>query len=78
MKWLAVLLLCILAACTRIHVDKTKCPLLRKYANREGIPRSELARMETGWPRYVYDYSISHGPNLSRAEQEEFNSWQVK
>jgi hypothetical protein len=70
--------LCLCCSCTRIHADKTKCPLLRKYAQREGIPRSELATLETGWPQYVYDYSVSHGPNLSRAEQKEFNCWQVK
>ena len=78
MKWLAVLLLCTTAACTRPHIEKTKCPRLDAYARRNGIPREVLAREHTQWPQYVYDYSVSHGPKLHAREKAEFTSWQVK
>jgi len=61
-----------------IHVEKTRCPLLEKYAQRNDIPPEVLKEQGSEWPQFVKDFSVSHGPNLSREEQREFTRWQVK
>lgn len=67
-----------LCMCNTIRVDRTECPRLAQYATRERIPMDVLDQQGTEWPQYVRDYSVSHGPKLTREEMREFTQWQVK
>lgn len=62
----------------KVLITPTECPLLKAYAKREGVPEEELAKHGTDWPQFIYDMSVSHGPNLSKAEMAEFTAWKVK
>lgn len=57
---------------------RAECPKLEKYAQRHNIPREVLKEQGSGWPQFVWDYSVSHGPKLSSEELIEFTRWQVK
>jgi len=48
---------------------------LQAYADKHDIPSEELDKQGDSWPQFIYDYSISHGPNLSKEEREEYESW---
>lgn len=51
---------------------------LQAYADRHGITNEELDKHGDSWPQFIYDFSISHGPNLSEKEHEEYESWAGK
>jgi len=55
--------------------EQTHETLLQDYARRNKIPEEILDEHGDNWPQYIYDFSISHGPNLSKREMKEFNSW---
>jgi hypothetical protein len=71
---IAILLLC-LCGCVRAPVNQEPCRDLLGYAHRHGIPDSEIEAQGDAWPQYVYDYSISHGPNLNEDEMADYRSW---
>lgn len=48
---------------------------LQEYSKRERIPKDILDGQGDWWPQFLYDYSISHGPNLTEQEMREFESW---
>ena len=48
---------------------------LQEYAKRERIPEDILDGQGDQWPQFLYDYSISHGPNFTKQEMREFASW---
>jgi hypothetical protein len=78
-KRLAVLMLLVSLAVSvgcRRHPEHTTH--LQEYAERERIPEDILDKQGDQWPQFLYDYSISHGPNFTKKEMREFTSWRVK
>jgi len=65
--------LVLLLGCRRAQQEPAH--LLGDYARRHGIPESVLDEQGDAWPQYIYDYSVGHGPNLTRREMEEYRSW---
>lgn len=54
--------------------DATHTTYLQDYAKRERIPDT-LDEQGENWPQYIYDFSVSHGPNLNNNEMNEYKRW---
>ena len=67
-----LLIVLFLAGCAteRPAISPTQTPLLVKYAERNGIPDTDV--------QLIHDYAKQHGPALNADEQREFTEWQVK
>lgn len=76
MRFLLVMALAVVAGCGRHKPEHTT--RLQEYAKRERIPDNVLDKQGDQWPQFLYDFSISHGPNFNKMEMQEFNSWRVK